>query len=146
MRYREWFEDCFAEIEEKYNTQILVVDDDEVALVAKTYILFFLVHMGTVHVSYVYRQPDGELMEVDIDHNITKSVIKQDYADLPPTRMTFREEAEDEILITARCLARRWDDLLRGETAWMTDPGRIVVPMERNVPYRIEASFAEQFI
>jgi len=115
-------------------------------LVAKTYILFFLVHMGTVHVSYVYRQPDGELMEVDIDHNITKSVIKQDYADLPPTRMTFREEAEDEILITARCLARRWDDLLRGETAWMTDPERIVRPMRKRDIYKVEKAFAEQYI
>ena len=146
MRYKEWFEDCFAGIEEKYNTQILVVDDDEVALVAKTYILFFLVHMGTIHISYVYRKENRDLEEVDVYRNSVKSAIKQDYADIPPTRNTFREEAEDEILAAARCLARRWDDLLSGEIAWMTDPGRIVVPMERNVPYRIEASFAEQHI
>ena len=146
MRYSEWFEDCFAEIEEEYNTKLYVVSDKRMALVAKTYILFFLVHMGTVYVRYVYRQEDGTLTEVDVDYNLTKSVIKQDYADLPPTRTTFREEAEDEILITARCLARRWDDLLRGEIAWMTDPERIVRPMRRDAPSMFVAPFAEQFI
>lgn len=146
MRYSEWFEDCFAEIEEEYNAKLFVVSNERMALVAKTYILFFLVHMGTVYVRYVYRQEDGTLTEVDVDYNLTKSVIKQDYADLPPTRTTFQEEAEDEILITARCLARRWDDLLRGETTWMTDPERIVRPMRRGVPNKLVAPFAEQHI
>jgi len=76
-------------------------------------------------VSYIYRQHTGAVAMLDIDRDFTETIEQVDIAELPKKRETAKEEIRDFILITARCLARRWGDLLRGEVSWMKDPERI---------------------
>lgn len=146
MRYSEWFEDCFAEIEEEYDVRLSVVSDDEMTLIGGNYVLLFTVHHGAVYVSYLHRQSDGKIVELNIDRNFTETVEKCDYEDMPPKRSNVREEVEDEILIIARCLMRRWSDLLKGEKAWMKDSERMKERVEVCAPCRQDGNFAAQHI
>jgi len=146
MSYEQWFRLCFDKIIKEYGLKLVVLAEDQMGLIGKQYILVFTVHHGNLYVSYIYRQHKGCIVMLDIDRDFTQSIEERDLIDLPKKRETVKEEIQDFVLITARCLERRWSDLLRGEKEWMTDRGRIQGDLQPRPLGKVYAAVLSRYI
>ena len=111
-------------------------------LFSSQYILSFLLHSAELFLVYIEKTKDGELYEYyNIDSFIASSITEEDRMYVKD-KFLEKSRIEEELILLACTLEKRWDEFLSGGKEWIKEYERFLL----YIPPRNAADLKEYYM
>lgn len=117
MNYEIIFKQEFENIINNYDLKYSAIDENEFAIIGKSFALIFMIHMDDIYIRYVMRNAQGELEVYNFDSFIVEKFNSIDREGIKISN-TIEEKIMNEIKIIAKGLVNHWSGLLKGDKSW----------------------------
>ncbi len=118
--YNELAVNFFSEIIEKYNFEVVFLDENEIVLVGKGFLIRIVMWREGVDLRYIILNEENRPVSYNLNHYTSPKCDSNDRDGLKPPE-SFHERIVYGLTIYSRGLMNHCDDILSGDKAWIKE-------------------------